>query len=79
MRPTCMRRHGPPPSLQIWQARRAEIDFVARTTIDSVQMAMDILVRGFTDWNAWCPTVNMPSISTGDLLLTVSNVFQKVF
>ncbi|CAE7949289.1 unnamed protein product [Symbiodinium sp. KB8] len=36
-----------------YDSAKDKIDFVARTTIDSVQMAMDILVRGFTDWNAW--------------------------
>ena len=32
-----------------------QVAFVANTAIDSVEMAVDILVQGFSDWSADCP------------------------
>ncbi|CAE7687129.1 unnamed protein product [Symbiodinium sp. CCMP2456] len=39
-----------------------QVTFVANTVIDSVEMAIDILVRGFSDWNAGCPDTRTPDM-----------------
>jgi len=39
-----------------------KIAFVANTVIDTVGKAMDILLRGFTDWRTWCSLIT-PSAS----------------
>ena len=41
----------------------SEVAFVANTVIDSVEMAVDILVRGFSDWTAGCDENRFPSMS----------------
>ena len=40
-----------------------QVSFVANTVIDSVELAVDILVRGFTDWNAGCDENRWPSMN----------------
>ena len=46
-----------------YSAAENQVTFVANTVIDSVEMAVDILIRGFSDWNAGCPDTRMPSMS----------------
>ncbi|CAE7388839.1 unnamed protein product, partial [Symbiodinium microadriaticum] len=45
-----------------YEAAADQVSFVANTVIDSVEMAVDILVRGFTDWNAGCDESSWPSM-----------------
>lgn len=40
-----------------------QISFVANTVIDTVEMAVTILLRGFTDWDASCPDMQWPSMT----------------
>ncbi|CAE7210315.1 carA2 [Symbiodinium sp. CCMP2456] len=40
-----------------------QISFVANTVIDTVEMAVTILLRGFTDWDAACPDMQWPSMT----------------
>ena len=40
-----------------------QVAFVANTVIDTVERAVDILVRGFDDWSAGCPDTTWPSLS----------------
>ncbi|CAE7590253.1 unnamed protein product [Symbiodinium natans] len=46
-----------------YEAAEDQVSFVANTVIDSVEMAVDILLRGFTDWNAGCDENRWPSMS----------------
>ncbi|CAJ1441752.1 unnamed protein product [Effrenium voratum] len=46
-----------------YSAAADQVEFVANTVIDSVEMAVDILIRGFTDWNAGCDDSRWPSMS----------------
>jgi len=47
-----------------------QVTFVANTVIDSVELAIDILVRGFSDWNAGCPDTRTPDMQiNGDGIL----------
>lgn len=48
-----------------YEAAEDQVSFVANTVIDSVEMAVDILIRGFTDWNAGCDENRWPSMSVG--------------
>ena len=45
-----------------YEAAADQVSFVATTVIDSVEMAVDILIRGFTDWNAGCDESSWPSM-----------------
>lgn len=40
-----------------------KVAFVANTAIDSVEMAVDILTQGFSDWSADCPEATKPSLN----------------
>lgn len=40
-----------------------KVSFVANTAIDSVEMAVDILSQGFSDWSADCPEATKPSLN----------------
>ena len=40
-----------------------QVSFVANTVIDTVEMAVDILVRGFSDWSAGCPDTRTPDMT----------------
>ncbi|CAE7614462.1 unnamed protein product [Symbiodinium sp. CCMP2592] len=48
-----------------YEAAEDQVSFVANTVIDTVEMAVDILIRGFTDWNAGCDENRWPSMSVG--------------
>ncbi|OLQ01651.1 hypothetical protein AK812_SmicGene15575 [Symbiodinium microadriaticum] len=43
-----------------------QVTFVANTVIDSVEMAVDILVRGFSDWSAGCPDTRTPDMQINE-------------
>ena len=45
-----------------YESAADQVSFVANTVIDSVEMAVDILIRGFTDWNAGCDENRYPSM-----------------
>ncbi|CAE7945520.1 carA2 [Symbiodinium necroappetens] len=51
-----------------YEAAADQVSFVANTVIDTVEMAVTILLRGFTDFGAGCPDSSWPSMgvdSTG--------------
>lgn len=39
-----------------------QVAFVANTVIDTVEMAINILINGFTDWDAGCPGTTWPTM-----------------
>eukprot|EP00439_Symbiodinium_sp_Y106_P083978 s846_g24.t1 len=49
-----------------YEAAADKVAFVAQTTIDTVEMAVQILLKGFTDWNAGCEDPVWPSIKFFD-------------
>ena len=51
------------PTTTAYEAASDQVSFVANTVIDSVEMAVDILVNGFSDWNAGCPDTRTPDMS----------------
>ena len=48
-----------------------QVAFVANTVIDTVEMAINILINGFTDWDAGCPGTKWPTMSVDSNGLSV--------
>ncbi|CAE7471577.1 unnamed protein product, partial [Symbiodinium pilosum] len=60
-----------------YESAADQVSFVANTVIDSVELAVDILIRGFTDWNAGCDESSWPSMRIDSRGLNVNWGRQK--
>lgn len=56
-----------------------QVAFVANTVIDTVEMAINILINGFTDWDAGCPGTTWPTMSVDSNGLSVDWGRQNCF